>query len=65
MNALAVALAMLVGTSLMGLLGTVVAVPLAGAAQVALSAALRQRQARFRHHPAGRGRSSRQLELPL
>ncbi len=65
MNALAVALAMLVGTSLMGLLGTVVAVPLAGAAQVALSAALRQRQARWRHHPAGRGRGPRQLELPL
>lgn len=65
MNALAVALAMLVGTSLMGLLGTVVAVPLAGAAQVAVSAALRQRQARWRHHPGGRGRASLQLELPL
>jgi len=65
MNALAVALAMLVGTSLMGLLGTVVAVPLAGAAQVALSAALRQRQARWRHHPTERARATRQLELPL
>lgn len=65
MNALAVALAMLVGTSLLGLLGTVVSVPLAGAAQVALSAALRQRQARWRHHGRRRTRGPRQLELPL
>jgi predicted PurR-regulated permease PerM len=66
MNALAVALAMLVGTSLLGLLGTVVSVPLAGAAQVAFSAALRQRRARWRHHGKPRGGGSpRQLELPL
>ena len=47
MNPLLTALAMLVGTSLAGFLGTLLAVPVAGAIQVLLQDALTRRQARW------------------
>jgi putative heme transporter len=47
MNPLLTALAMLVGTSLAGFLGTLLAVPVAGAIQVLMQDALARRQARW------------------
>jgi predicted PurR-regulated permease PerM len=48
MNPLLIAFAMLVGTSLAGFLGTLIAVPVAGALQVLLQDALERRQARWK-----------------
>ncbi|HET9452198.1 MAG TPA: AI-2E family transporter, partial [Aggregicoccus sp.] len=52
MNPLLTALAMLVGTSLAGFLGTLLAVPVAGALQVLLQDALTRRQLRWQGPPS-------------
>lgn len=63
MNPLLTALAMLVGTSLAGFLGTLLAVPVAGAVQVVLQDALARRQARWGEGPAARGDGSGEVLL--
>ncbi len=53
MNPLLIALVMLVGTSLMGLLGAVLALPIAGAVQVLLQDRLTRLHARWGTHEDG------------
>src|SRR5690606_10871698 len=50
MNALLIALVMLIGTAAAGVVGALLALPVAGAIQIALGDALAQRRARWGEH---------------
>lgn len=65
MNPLLIALVMLVGTALSGLLGALIALPIAGAVQVFLQDLHRRREARWRRRERGREGGDDDRQLPL